>query len=104
MMTMPGIYSGRILTFTVSEKSPRGQILFRIDSNSPFNGKGPDFPIGNQTFKLDEDSDQSFAGMTSICARMVQVTGFGQPQPPVGGVIIEVHSGAADEIDVLTIT
>jgi hypothetical protein len=41
--------------------------------------------------------------MTSICARMVQVTGFGQPQPPVGGVIIEVHSGAADEIDVLTI-
>jgi hypothetical protein len=101
---MPGIYTGRIANFSVSEKSPRGQIFFVIDSAGPFNGQGPDFPRPpnfSHTFKLDEDSDQSFAGMASICARMVQV--IGAPPPPVGGVIIEVHTGGADEIDVLRV-
>ena len=77
---MPGIYSGRILGFAVSEEKPHGRITFEIDSAGPYKGQGPDFPKPPNffvEFKLDEDSEQSFAGMAAICARMVKIPGFG---------------------------
>jgi hypothetical protein len=97
---MPGIYRGRIESFTVSEKQPHGLVHFRIITPFPFNGQGPDFPAGFHDFKLDETSDKGFAGMATICARMVYPF-VGSAPPP--NVILEVHSGSADEIDVLTI-
>jgi hypothetical protein len=99
---MPGTYVGRIEAFAVSEKSPHGQIVFRISNSFPFNGEGPDFiapPPQSQTFKLDEDSCEAFAGMASICTRFVN-----EPASNSYAIIIEVHTGAADEIDKISIT
>lgn len=50
-------------------------------------------------FHLDEDSDQTFAGMAAICAAKVDVI-------PTAGqqFIIEVETGNVDEIDNLRIT
>jgi hypothetical protein len=50
-------------------------------------------------FHLDEDSDQTFAGMAAICAAKVDVI-------PTAGqqFIIEVETGKVDEIDNLRIT
>jgi len=48
--------------------------------------------LGINTFKLDEDSDTTFAGMASICA-LVYFTG--------SPVKIKIVSGANDEIDEL---
>ena len=50
-----------------------------------------------QTFKLDEDSDQSFAGMAAICAARAGVN------PHLPEVLIKVKSGAQDEIDSIKI-
>ena len=87
---MAGTYLGRITAFEVREKSPRGLATFFTTNKSPLTA--PNVAV----FKLDEDSDQSFAGMAAICAHQVNV-GF-----PAANVKIEVVSGADDEIDTIT--
>ncbi|HEY7570607.1 MAG TPA: hypothetical protein VH796_04480 [Nitrososphaeraceae archaeon] len=86
---MAGTYLGRITAFEVREKSPRGLATFLTTSSSP---GAPSVAV----FKLDEDSDQSFAGMAQICAHQVNVN------VPATNVKIEVKSGADDEIDTIT--
>jgi hypothetical protein len=85
---MVGQYFGRITAFEVRENSPRGLATFVTTFRSP-----PTAPVVT-VFKLDEDSDQSFAGMAAICANQVNALGT--------NVKIEVQSGADDEIDTIT--
>ena len=68
-------------------KSPKGLIETFVHSATP----GSDLPAPSfQTFKLDEDSDQSFAGMAAICAARAGVN------PHLPEVLIKVKSGAQD--------
>jgi hypothetical protein len=80
-------YTGTVNKFEVRDKQPRG----RIEVNVTAKTSGP-LPLGINTFKLDEDSDTTFAGMASICA-LVYITGT--------PVKIRIVSGANDEIDEL---
>jgi hypothetical protein len=92
---MPGVYKAHIHTFEVREKKPKGLIEVFIHNVDP----GSHFPAGSfQTFKLDEDSDQSFAGMAAICAAKAG------SEPHIPEVVITVESGAEDEIDSIKIT
>jgi hypothetical protein len=87
---MPGVYTAHIHTFEVREKKPRGLIEVFIHSVGP----GSHFPAGSfQTFKLDEDSDQSFAGMAAICSANAG------SEPHIPEVIIKIKTGTEDEID-----
>jgi hypothetical protein len=83
-----GEYTCTVTKFIVSEKKPRGRIeVAGIVANPP----SAPIPPGN-IFKLDEDSDQTFEGMASICSLAVLV----------GSTIkIRVLTGANDEIDEL---
>jgi hypothetical protein len=93
---MTGRYTGFIHSYTVSEKSPRGVINFHISSATPIPpATNTDFIGGDQQFKLDEDSDQTFEAMADICANKAGL--FVTP------MTIQVLSGAKDEIDTMEI-
>ena len=100
---MPGQYTGNIVNFEVNEKKPRGQVTFNILTATPIPGTstppdfGPSPPV--RVFKLDEDSTETFSGLAHICAaaKALALIGFILP------VRIQVLTGAADEIDTLTI-
>ncbi len=95
---MAGTYFGRILSFEVRERSPKGTISFNILTAAPTPPPGIPGPYPKVvTFKLDEDSDQSFDGMAAICARWVN-----DLSPAL--IVVGVISGAEDEIDTLRVT
>jgi hypothetical protein len=89
---MTGSYDGEVLSFWVSEKSPRGVVRLHVACANPIPpATTTDFKIGdNVDFKLDEDSDQTFSGMAAICDRRAGTHGF---------VHVEVLAGAKDEVD-----
>jgi hypothetical protein len=94
---MAGKYTNcSVNSFEVHEKSPHGKLSVNIGTASAVGGSGPDFASGaaNVDFKLDEDSEESFAGMAEISAAAKTAT-------PAKLVNITVLSGAKDEIDVL---
>ena len=64
---MAGTYKCTVTTFKVKDKEPHGTIVVaRSGTTTPPTAP---IPTGNE-FKLDEDSDQSFAGMASICSHV----------------------------------
>jgi hypothetical protein len=90
---MTGRYTGFIHSYTVSEKSPRGVINFHISSATPIPpATTTDFLGGDQEFKLDEDSDQTFEAMADICANKAGT---------FSSFTIQVLSGKKDEIDTM---
>lgn len=94
MIRMPGTYTAHIHTFEVKDKKPKGLIQVYIHTATA----GSHFPSNSfQTFKLDEDSVESFAGMATICAARAGV------DPHIPEVEIKVTSGAEDEMDSIKI-
>jgi hypothetical protein len=87
-----GNYKCTVNKFEITEKKPHGKVMVQITG-----GSGT-LPVpSNQTFELDEDSQESFAGMAEVCAAAAAATAG-----PKNTVNIEVKSGGEHEIDVLT--